>query len=113
MKTLKKPETAETLVLETLEKLKAIKTDLSCTDLNWQSWGLKKLLEALRDYTLRNSKKDDIWGGGVGKASNLIKEKSITGQSRKCQPRVDTVSQVSIEEASVVKCRKFVKYENF
>jgi hypothetical protein len=61
LKTLEKLDTAEILVLETLEKLGPIKADLIRTDPNWQSWGFEKLLEALslRDYTLRNPEKDD------------------------------------------------------
>ncbi len=59
LKTLEKLDTAEILVLETLEKLGPIKADLIRTDTNWQSWGFESLLEALRDYTLRNPEKDE------------------------------------------------------
>ena len=43
LKTLEKLDTAEILVLETLEKLGPIKVDLIRTDPNWQSWGFEKL----------------------------------------------------------------------
>ena len=43
LKTLEKLDTAEILVLETLEKLGPIKADLIRTDPNWQSWGFEKL----------------------------------------------------------------------
>ena len=59
LKTLNKLNTAEIFVLETLGKLGPVKADLIRTDPNWQSWGFEKLLEALRDYTLRNPEKEE------------------------------------------------------
>jgi hypothetical protein len=59
LRTLDKLETVEILVLETLGKFGPIKADLIRTDPNCQSWGFEKLLEALRDYTLRNPEKDE------------------------------------------------------
>ena len=52
LKTLNKLDTAEILV-------GPVKADLIRTDPNWQSWGFEKLLEALRDYTLRNPEKEE------------------------------------------------------
>ena len=102
LKTLEKLDTAEILVLET----GPIKADLIRTDPNWQSWGFEKLLEALRDYTLRNPEKDDTpirTFGVLGEPSNLIEKKGTTGRLRKSQTSVYIVNQVSIEAASVVK----------
>ena len=59
LKTLNKLDTAEILVLETLGKLGPVKADLIRTDPNWQGWGFEKLLEVLRDYTLRNPEKEE------------------------------------------------------
>lgn len=38
----------------TLDKLPAIRGDLVRTDLDWQSWGFRKLAEALQQWTRRN-----------------------------------------------------------
>ena len=57
LKTLKKLVRAEILVREALEKLGPVKTDLIRTDPKWQQWKFEDLLEALREYTLRNPEK--------------------------------------------------------
>ena len=91
LKTLEKLDTAEILVLETLEKLGPIKADLIRTDTNWQSWGFEKLLEALRDYTLRNPEKDDTPNrtfGGPGRTKQFNRKerhyRSIEKKPNKC-----------------------------
>ena len=57
LKTLKMLDSAEILVRETQEKLGLDKADLIRTDPKWQQWKLEDLLEALRQYTLRNPEK--------------------------------------------------------
>ena len=47
LKTLEKPDTADILFLETLEKLGAIKAHRVCIDPNWQIWGFEKLLKLM------------------------------------------------------------------
>ena len=59
LKTMGKLDTAEILVRETLEKLVIIKSDLIRTDAKWQECNFEKLLEALREYTLRNPERID------------------------------------------------------
>ena len=59
LKTMRKVDTAEILVRETLERLVTIKSDLTRTDAKWQEWNFKQLLEALRGYTLRNLERMD------------------------------------------------------
>jgi hypothetical protein len=106
LKTLEKLDTAEILVLEPLEKLGPIKADLIRTDPNWQSWRFEKLLEALRDYTLRNPEKDDTpnWTFGGPRRNEKFNRKDRHYWSiEKNQTSVYIVNQVSIEAASVVK----------
>ena len=57
LKTLKILDSAKILVQETLEKLGPIKADLIRTDPKRQQWKFEDLLEALREYTLRNPEK--------------------------------------------------------
>ena len=38
----------------TLDKLCGIRADLVRTDDNWQNWGFKELIEAIRKWTERN-----------------------------------------------------------
>ena len=60
LKTLGKLDTAEILVRETLDKLSPIKADLIRTDPEWQKWNFDKLLESLREFTIRNPEGEEV-----------------------------------------------------
>ena len=59
LKTLGKLDTAEIMVRQTLDKLGPIKTDIIRTEPNWQQWNFERLLEELREYTIRNPETKD------------------------------------------------------
>ena len=75
LKTLGKLDTAEILVRETLDKLGPIKADIIRTDPDWQSWKFEKLLESLREYTIRNPEKP----GEVEKLDRERKPQRVKG----------------------------------
>ncbi|XP_065654634.1 uncharacterized protein LOC136081261 [Hydra vulgaris] len=67
LKNLNKLETAEILVRETLDKLGPVKADITRTDPKW----LEQLIEALREYTLRNPE------SSIGRPRNNIRKKNL------------------------------------
>ena len=70
MKTLNKLETTEILVRETLDKLGPIKADITRIGPKWPEWGFEQLIEALREYTLRNPK------SSIGRPSNILRKEN-------------------------------------
>ena len=57
LKTLRKLDTAEIMVQQTLEKLGTIKTNLIRIDPDWQGWNFERLLTELRKYIIGNPEK--------------------------------------------------------
>ena len=58
LSTMGKLDSAEILVRETLDKLGPVKSDLIRNDTEWQNWDFEKLLDSLREYTVRNPVKN-------------------------------------------------------
>ena len=62
LKTLRKLDTTEILVHQTLDKLGSVKIDLIRTDPDWQGWKFERLLTELREYIIRNPEKPEDLG---------------------------------------------------
>ena len=79
LKTMGKIASAEILVREVLEKLGPVKPELIKNDSDWQLWNFEKLLDELRDFTIRFPEKVSV-SAKAAKEEQSEEEESSSGE---------------------------------